>query len=428
MRDSLCKCPFELLYQLNRRWIEPVDQSQVVAYVVSKIDLREELPQLRLPLACDIGVGNIVLIEQLSHDLHPDPVLWMVERVLEKEDVLVLQQVASYEGEDLVVVELGECVPVRRLLGILVDLCLEAHRHEIGVTGRSVDDRDAPVQSPRKFLCRVVVQRNARFAFCLDLAKRRVHVIPLIRPCHQTARHPAARHRTDDLPAQALAVSHGPATHPLVGPGPDRRPRACTGGLFSLLFGAPSTREVDNEVRREVDELVKKRVEEGTGEIIPGVLFIDEVHLLDIEAFSFLNAAMESELAPIMMFASNRGITKVRGTEFTSPHGIPLDLLDRMLIITTRPYTRDEVRKILEIRAAEEKVKLSEEALEKLTDIGEQRTLRYAVQLLTPSHIIAKEDGRSEIMPEDVERAVKLFSDVSRSVEELERWKEKYLY
>ena len=200
------------------------------------------------------------------------------------------------------------------------------------------------------------------------------------------------------------------------------------GGLFSLLFGAPPTREVDNEIRREVDDLVKKRVEEGTGEIIPGVLFIDEVHLLDIEAFSFLNAAMESELAPIMMFASNRGITKVRGTEFTSPHGIPLDLLDRMLIITTRPYTRDEVRKILEIRAAEEKVKLSEKALEKLTDIGEQRTLRYAVQLLTPSHIIAKEDGRSEIMPEDVERAVKLFSDVSRSVEELERWKEKYLY
>ncbi|MCD6312428.1 MAG: RuvB-like helicase [Thaumarchaeota archaeon] len=201
-----------------------------------------------------------------------------------------------------------------------------------------------------------------------------------------------------------------------------------SGGLFSLLFGAPSTREVDNEVRREVDELVKKRVEEGTGEIIPGVLFIDEVHLLDIEAFSFLNAAMESELAPIMMFASNRGITKVRGTEFTSPHGIPLDLLDRMLIITTRPYTREEVKKILEIRAAEEKVKLNEEALEKLTEIGEQRTLRYAVQLLTPSHIIAKEAGRNEITPEDVERAVQLFSDVSRSVEELERWKERYLY
>ncbi len=200
------------------------------------------------------------------------------------------------------------------------------------------------------------------------------------------------------------------------------------GSIFSLFFGTSPTKEIDNEVRKDVDELVKRRVEEGTGEIIPGVLFIDEVHLLDIEAFSFLNAAMESELAPIMMFASNRGITRVRGTEFTSPHGIPLDLLDRMLIISTRPYTRDEIKKILEIRAAEEKVKFAEKALEKLTEIGEQATLRYAVQLLTPSYIVAKESGRENILPGDVERAVKLFSDVSRSVKELERWREKYIY
>jgi TBP-interacting protein len=201
-----------------------------------------------------------------------------------------------------------------------------------------------------------------------------------------------------------------------------------SGGLFSLLFGAPPTKEIDNEVRREVDEMVKKRVEEGTAEIIPGVLFIDEVHLLDIEAFSFLDAAMESELAPIIILATNRGLTKIRGTDMVSPHGIPLDLLDRMLIITTRPYTRDEIKRILEIRAAEERVKLSPEALEKLTDIGEQSTLRYAVQLLTPSQIIARENGREEITPEDVEKAVKLFSDIRRSVQEVERWKDKYLY
>ncbi|MEM4521477.1 MAG: RuvB-like domain-containing protein, partial [Candidatus Bathyarchaeia archaeon] len=201
-----------------------------------------------------------------------------------------------------------------------------------------------------------------------------------------------------------------------------------SGGLLSLFFGAPPTREIDNEVRREVDEMVKRRVEEGTAEIIPGVLFIDEVHLLDIEAFSFLNAAMESELAPIIILATNRGMTKIRGTDMISPHGIPLDLLDRMLIISTRPYTRDEIRKILEIRAAEEKARLKAEALEKLTDIGEQTTLRYAVQLLTPSQIIARENGNEEITPGDVEIAVKLFSDVRRSVQELEKWKDKYLY
>jgi DNA helicase TIP49 (TBP-interacting protein) len=29
--------------------------------------------------------------------------------------------------------------------------------------------------------------------------------------------------------------------------------------------------------------------EEGKAEIVPGVLFIDEVHMLDIECFSYLN-------------------------------------------------------------------------------------------------------------------------------------------
>ena len=203
--------------------------------------------------------------------------------------------------------------------------------------------------------------------------------------------------------------------------------------MLRLLTGKTAiayaiAKELDNEVRGDVDEVVRKRVEGGTAEIIPGVLFIDEVHLLDIEAYSFLNAAMENELAPIMMFASNRGVTKVRGTDLTSPHGIPLDMLDRMLIISTRPYTRDEIKKILEIRAAEEHVKISKEALERLTDIGERSTLRYAVQLLTPSYIVAKEEKNDEIKVEDVERAVKLFADARRSVEELEKWKEKYLY
>ena len=56
--------------------------------------------------------------------------------------------------------------------------------------------------------------------------------------------------------------------------------------------------------------------EEGKADIVPGVLFIDEVHMLDIECFSFLNRALESETAPIMILATNRGITSIRGTTY----------------------------------------------------------------------------------------------------------------
>ena len=39
-----------------------------------------------------------------------------------------------------------------------------------------------------------------------------------------------------------------------------------------------------------------------------------------------------------VIMATNRGITRIRGTNYKSPHGIPIDLLDRMVIIPTTPY------------------------------------------------------------------------------------------
>lgn len=93
--------------------------------------------------------------------------------------------------------------------------------------------------------------------------------------------------------------------------------------------------EITDKLRQEIDKVVQRYIQNGVAELNLGLLFIDECHLLDLECFSFLNKALESELAPICVFASNRGITKVRGTEIKSPHGIPSDLLDRMLIVQT---------------------------------------------------------------------------------------------
>lgn len=72
--------------------------------------------------------------------------------------------------------------------------------------------------------------------------------------------------------------------------------------------------------------------------------------MLDIECFSFLNRALETELAPIVIMASNRGMTRIRGTKYKSPHGIPIDLLDRALIISTKAYEAEDIKEILSIR------------------------------------------------------------------------------
>jgi RuvB-like protein 2 len=151
---------------------------------------------------------------------------------------------------------------------------------------------------------------------------------------------------------------------------------------------AGDTGEIRVEVREQIDGKVAEWREEGKAEFVPGVLFIDEVHMLDIECFSFLNRALENEMAPILVVATNRGITRIRGTNYKSPHGIPIDLLDRLLIISTSPYTEDEIRKILDIRCEEEDVEMSEDARDLLTKIGYVFLIRKLLRRMTSKKLI----------------------------------------
>ncbi len=199
------------------------------------------------------------------------------------------------------------------------------------------------------------------------------------------------------------------------------------GALFSLFFGAPPEREIDPEVRAAVDKQVKEWVEEKRGEIIPGVLFIDDVHLMDIEALSFLSRAMEGELVPIIVMATNRGVTKIRGTDLTAPFGMPLDLLDRLVVITTEKYSPEEIDQIIRIRAREEDVKLEDGAVRALRELGAERSLRYATQILSIAGVRARAGGREAVTEEDVRVVAEKFSDLKGAVEHLKRYEREML-
>ncbi|KAL0355915.1 UNVERIFIED_CONTAM: RuvB-like protein 1 [Sesamum radiatum] len=159
----------------------------------------------------------------------------------------------------------------------------------------------------------------------------------------------------------------------------------------------PRKTEITDKLRQEINKVVNRYIDEGVAELVPGVLFIDEVHMLDMECFSYLNRALESSLSPIVIFATNRGICNVRGTDMTSPHGIPVDLLDRLVIIRTETYGPAEMIQILAIRAQVEELQIDEESLAYLGEIGQQASLRHAVQLLSPASIVAKMNGRDSI-------------------------------
>lgn len=119
--------------------------------------------------------------------------------------------------------------------------------------------------------------------------------------------------------------------------------------------------------------------------------------MLDIECFTYLNALLESPMAPTVIFATNRGNSLVRGTtDIVAPHGIPIDLLDRYgdfqyfwtylmnglpfrcLIVKTDKYTTEEVAKVVQVRANVEGLKLGSGVLDRLATEGDRSSLRCA--------------------------------------------------
>ncbi|KAG6538988.1 hypothetical protein ZIOFF_004140 [Zingiber officinale] len=195
----------------------------------------------------------------------------------------------------------------------------------------------------------------------------------------------------------------------------------------------PRKTEITDKLRQEINKVVNKYIDEGIAELVPGVLFIDEVHMLDIECFSYLNRALESTISPIVIFATNRGICTVRGTDMTSPHGIPVDLLDRLVIIRTETYGLTEMIQILAIRAQVEEIDIDEDSLAYLGEIGQQASLRHlanpwhAIQLLSPASIVAKTNGRDMICKADLVEVTTLYLDAKSSARLLQEQQERYI-
>ncbi|KAH8307241.1 hypothetical protein KR044_008433 [Drosophila immigrans] len=199
-----------------------------------------------------------------------------------------------------------------------------------------------------------------------------------------------------------------------------------THGFLALFSG--DTGEIKQEVRDQINNKVLEWREEGKAEINPGVLFIDEVHILDIECFSYLNRALESDMAPVVVMATNRGKTRIRGTNNCSPHGIPIDLLDRMIIIRTVPYSEKEVKEILKIRCEEEDCIMHPDALTILSRIATDTSLRYAIQLITTANLVCRRRKATEVNTEDVKKVYSLFLDENRSSKILKEYQDDYMF
>ena len=199
--------------------------------------------------------------------------------------------------------------------------------------------------------------------------------------------------------------------------------------FLSLMsqINRPKKTEITEKLRMEINKVVNKYIDHGIAELVPGVLFIDEVHMLDIECFTFLNRALESNLAPIVILATNRGICEIKGTEMKSAHGIPVDLLDRLLIIRLLPYSLDEIVQIVAIRCSTEKIEIEADALNHLAQIGTRTSLRYVVQMITPAWVLADVLGKAKITKDEIDEISSLFYDGKTSARILMEQADKYI-
>lgn len=197
-------------------------------------------------------------------------------------------------------------------------------------------------------------------------------------------------------------------------------------GFLALFSG--DTGEIRSEVREAIDAKVSAWREEGRADLLPGVLFIDEAHALDLECFSYINRALEGSNAPVLVMATNRGIAPVRGTELRSPHGIPVDLLDRLLIVPTEPYGPEDLAAIIGLCADEDDLSLHPDAAALLTKIAAETSLRYALHALAASALVAARRKETQVSVEHVGKAYALFLDVQRSTRYLEECADQYAY
>ncbi|ORM40192.1 RuvB-like protein 1 [Babesia sp. Xinjiang] len=198
-----------------------------------------------------------------------------------------------------------------------------------------------------------------------------------------------------------------------------------TGGsdVLSMMnqYLRPKKTEITEKLRLEVNKAVNRYTDMGVAEVVPGVLYIDEVHMFDIECFTYLTKMLESPLSPVVILSTNRGVCTVRGTESIEPHGIPVDLLDRLMIIKTLPYTIEEMVQVLRIRAKAENVPLSDDALLRLGEIGANTSLRYCMQLLAPANILRELEQSVVLERRFIDDADSLFMDCKVSAQRIAR-------
>jgi RuvB-like protein 2 len=181
---------------------------------------------------------------------------------------------------------------------------------------------------------------------------------------------------------------------------------------ISKLF-IDDIQEISNEIREKIDRIVIKWQKNNKIKIIRGVLLLDEANLLNIDSFAYLSKNIESFISPSIILSTGNSDLKVHDIDYVSSLGIPTDFLDRFLIIQTNPYSYNEIKKILSIKANENELLIDIEAYELLTKIGIECGIRYSIYILSIITLIS-DDKSKKINTIEIRKSFLMFIDTKR--------------
>ena len=112
----------------------------------------------------------------------------------------------------------------------------------------------------------------------------------------------------------------------------------CTQGgqdIMSMMgqLTKPKKTEITDKLRSEINKVVEKYIDQGVAELVPGVLFIDEVHMLDI-----ISCPPCVHLVSITASTSKNHVPHTCGLEFATSRSCSVTSCTISFFLCTSPF------------------------------------------------------------------------------------------
>ena len=95
------------------------------------------------------------------------------------------------------------------------------------------------------------------------------------------------------------------------------------------------------------------------------------------------------------------------------------------VVMSTRESTRDGIARR---RCEEEDVEMEDDALDLLTRIAMEASMRYAIQMITTSSLVASKRKAGSVEIQDIKRVYGLFVDLKRSTQFLMEYQKDFMF